>query len=218
MGWVLSDDPRDVADVGAGTGLFTSLMVAPGRTVFAVEPSRPVLEELSRALPDVVALEGSAEGLPLPDASLDAVVFAQAWHWVDAARASEETARVLRSGGSLTLLWNLRDERVPWVRALGGAMRADGDHFRGEVEDPRMGTGFGDPERFVHEWVREVTPEQVLDDVRSRSYFALLSPAEQAEVTDAVMAVLATVATPGARLSLPYVRAAFRYRPAARAA
>lgn len=216
--WVLADHPRDVVDVGAGTGVFARLMVAPGRTVLAVEPSRPMLEELSRALPDVVALEGSAESLPLPDASVDAVVFAQAWHWVDAARASEEAARVLRPGGSLTLLWNLRDERVPWVRALGGAMRADGDHFRGEMEDPRMGPGFGDPERFVHEWVREVTAEQVLDDVRSRSYFALLSPAEQAEVTDAVMAVLATVATPGATLSLPYVTPAFRYRPVAGAA
>lgn len=54
--------------------------------------------------------------------------------------------------------------------------------------------------------------EWMLDDVRSRSYFALLSPTEQATVTDAVMAGLATVANPGSTLSLPYVTAAYRYR------
>src|SRR5690606_36381503 len=157
LGWVLADDPRVVVDVGAGTGLFTRLISAPGRTVIAVEPSRPMLDELSRTLPGVVALEAPAEAMPLPDASADAVVCAQAWHWVDPPAASAEAARVLRPGGSLTLLWNLRDERVPWVRALGEAMRADGDHYRGDVADPRMGPEFGDPERFVHEWAREVT-------------------------------------------------------------
>lgn len=210
--WVLADDPRVVVDVGAGTGLFTRLITAPGRTVFAVEPSRPMLDELSRALTGVVAVEASAEAMPLPDSSADAVFCAQAWHWVDSHAASTEVARVLRPGGSLTLLWNLRDERVPWVRALGAAMRADGDHFRGDTEDPAVGIEFGTAERFFHEWSRELTHEQLLDDVRSRSYFALLTPNEQQRVEDAVARVLADAPSAAGIVALPYVTAAYRYR------
>lgn len=211
--WLVPADERVVVDVGAGTGAFTRLLERAGRRVIAVEPSAGMLDELRRNLPHLEAVPGTGERMPLAEASVDVVTFAQAWHWVDSAAGSAEAARVLREGGVLGLVWNLRDERVDWVRALGVAMRADGDHYRGEVDDPLVGDEFDDPERQYVEWVRRCTRDEVVDDVRSRSYFALLSPVEQREVLDAVRDVLDLpgVSDGDGRVELPYVTAAFRY-------
>jgi ubiquinone/menaquinone biosynthesis C-methylase UbiE len=159
--WIVDSPGREIVDVGAGTGLFTALLTERSSAVTAVEPSVRMLEELRSALPHVAAVEGSGERMPLPDASADLITFAQAWHWVDVAAASSEAARVLRRGGSLALIWNLRDERVDWVRDLGDAMRADGDHFRDVVEDPEVGAPFGEPDRLFVEWKRVSTVEQL---------------------------------------------------------
>ncbi|HWM59056.1 MAG TPA: class I SAM-dependent methyltransferase [Pseudonocardia sp.] len=64
-----------------------------------------MLAELRRRLPSVDARAGSAEAIPLPDASVDAVLIGQAWHWFDLDRALPELARVLRPGGVLAALW-----------------------------------------------------------------------------------------------------------------
>jgi hypothetical protein len=126
--------------------------------------------------------------------------------------ASFEVARVLRPGGTLGLVWNLRDERVDWVRELGVAMRADGDHYRGEDDDTVVAEPFGAPVRSYVEWMQPSTRAGILDMVRSRSYFALLSPAEQAETLEAVQDVLAKhPETAGEAILLPYVTASFRY-------
>lgn len=209
--WVVGD-AATVVDVGAGTGLFTRELQRPGRRVIAVEPSAGMLAELRRTLPGVEALRGTAERLPLPDASVDVVTFAQAWHWVDIDAASAEAARVLRPGGTLGLVWNLRDERVDWMRDLGVAMRADGDHYRGEVDDPLVGDVFDGPERQYVQWVRRCPQEQIVDDVRSRSYFALLSSDERNDLLAAVAAVLERPDVPRADglVELPYVTASFR--------
>jgi SAM-dependent methyltransferase len=202
----------DVVDVGAGTGLFTRLLRDSGRSVTAVEPSARMLGELVALLPDVRAVQGTGERMPLADASADLIVFAQAWHWVDPGAASAEVARVLRPGGRLGLVWNLRDEREEWVRALGTAMRADGDQFRGEASDPEVRSPFGEPERSLVPWTRMVTADELLADVRSRSYFALLEPAARRSVVAEVESVLAArVPEDGERHALPYVTASFRY-------
>src|SRR4051794_1947800 len=118
LDWLLPPDARDVVDLGAGTGKLTRQLAGRNLHVVAVEPSDGMRAELARALPDATALPGAAERIPLPDASADAVLVAQAWHWVDAEAAVPEVVRVLRPGGRLGLLWNLRDETVDWVAAL----------------------------------------------------------------------------------------------------
>jgi SAM-dependent methyltransferase len=107
-----------VLDIGAGTGKLTATLVAVGTNVTAVEPDPAMLEELRRALPDVRALLGSAEAIPMADASVDAVLAGNALHWFDMAVAGPEIARVLGPGGTLAGLWNVMDDQIDWVAEL----------------------------------------------------------------------------------------------------
>jgi ubiquinone/menaquinone biosynthesis C-methylase UbiE len=117
--WALERAPGSrVLDVGAGTGKLTATLVSLGVEVIAVEPDPLMLAELRRALPTVYALSGSAEALPLPDASVDAVLAGNAMHWFDMDVAGPELARVLEPDGILAGLWNVFDNRVDWVAAL----------------------------------------------------------------------------------------------------
>jgi len=113
----LAPGPR-VLDLGAGTGKLTATLVALGAEGIAVEPDSAMLTELRRALPAVRALPGSAEAIPLPDASVDAVLAGNALHWFDMNVAGPEIARVLAPGGILAGLWNVMDNRVDWVAGL----------------------------------------------------------------------------------------------------
>jgi SAM-dependent methyltransferase len=138
VGWAL-EPVRDrsqvrVLDLGAGTGKLTGVVTrlaaagpagpaVPGGlagqlSVVAVEPDPAMLAELRRAWPDVRSLPGKAEDIPLPDASVDAVLCGQAAHWFDMDRALPEIARVLTPGGVFAGLWNLDDDRVDWVAGL----------------------------------------------------------------------------------------------------
>ncbi|MCO8274348.1 class I SAM-dependent methyltransferase [Actinoplanes sp. TRM 88003] len=102
-------------DLGAGTGKLSAAL--PG-DVTAVEPDPAMLAELRRARPGTRALAGSAEAIPLPDSSVDAVVAGNALHWFDMTVAGPEIARVLAPGGVLAGLWNVLDDSVDWVAGL----------------------------------------------------------------------------------------------------
>jgi ubiquinone/menaquinone biosynthesis C-methylase UbiE len=115
--------PPRVVDIGAGTGILTSALVRLGADVVAVEPNQDMLAELRRQLPDVRAEQGSAEAIPLPDGSVDAVLAGQAMHWFDMDRALPEIARVLAPGGVLAGLWNVDDDQVGWVAELAEMCR-----------------------------------------------------------------------------------------------
>ena len=108
-----------VLDLGAGTGKLTRGLVALGFDVVAVEPGAPMLDQLRKAVPEADALEGPAESIPLPDASVDAAFAGQAYHWFDRDRAVPDIHRVIREEGGLALLWNWWDERDPLQRELG---------------------------------------------------------------------------------------------------
>lgn len=110
--------PLRVVDLGAGTGKLTATLVRLGADVTAVEPDQHMLAELRRATPSVRSVPGGAEAVPLPDASVDAVLAGQAMHWFDMDRAMPEIARVLTPGGVLAGLWNVDDDRVGWVAEL----------------------------------------------------------------------------------------------------
>ncbi len=117
--------PLRAVDLGAGTGKLTATLLRLGTDVTAVEPDGNMLAELRRRLPSVRALRGSAEDIPLPDGSADAVLAGQAMHWFDLDRALPEIARVLVPGGVLAGLWNLDDDRTGWVAELA-AVTGDG--------------------------------------------------------------------------------------------
>ena len=109
-----------VADVGAGTGLLTRLFVDAGNPVFAVEPNREMriaLETMHPPSPTFASVDGCAEATGLPDAAVDIVTAAQAFHWFDRPRARAEFARILQPGGWVVLIWNDRRlDATPFLR------------------------------------------------------------------------------------------------------
>jgi SAM-dependent methyltransferase len=116
--WILGDLPVDVVDLGAGTGILSRQLTGLAYRVTPVEPDPQMRSKLLDADGSLGPLAGSAEAIPLPDASVDAVVAGQAYHWFDRSTAHPEIARVLKPHGVFGPLWNDRDEEVAWVAAL----------------------------------------------------------------------------------------------------
>jgi SAM-dependent methyltransferase len=181
VGWLTEGVTGPVVDLGAGTGKLTQALVASGFDVVAVDPSPQMLGVLAERVPEAETRIGAGESIPVADAAAGLVVAAQAWHWVDRARAVPEVARVLRPGGRIGLVWNDRDESVDWVRQLGELMGA-GEATFGEEAEPEVGAPFGPLERHDVRWVQRLTLDGLLDLARSRSYFIAREPDAQAAV------------------------------------
>ena len=207
--WLVGDEPCDVVDLGAGTGKLTRVLVAHGHRVVAVEPLDEMRAELVAAVSGARALAGSAEAIPVPNASADVVTSAQAFHWFDHARALPEIARVLRPGGRLALVWNSRDDHDPWMSRLsaivGNETVQDRDVFPAIQE---AGT-FGTVETASFAFEQVLDRDGLLDLVLSRSYLAKLTPPERRPVLDAVGALYdETASADGVRLA--YLTQCFR--------
>ena len=209
--WLVGD-ASSIADVGAGTGKLTAALVRDGRTVTAVEPDAGMLAALGREVPGARALQGTGEALPLPDASVDAVVYGQAWHWVDAPKASAEAARVLRAGGVLGLIWNVRDSSVDWVDRLGDVIHGSAAERMIETDAVAVAAPFGPLERTEVRCTRPMTVDALVAMVESRSYVIALSPQERAGVLDGVRELVATHPDTAGRetIDLPYRTTGFR--------
>lgn len=207
--WLLPPHAVDVLDLGAGTGKLTTRLVERGLHVVAVDPVPEMLELLSNSLPETPALLGTAEEIPLPDDSVDAVLVAQAWHWFDPERAAKEVARVLRPGGRLGLVWNARDERLGWVKDLGRIIGHDDAQFDNEGTLPAT---FTDVERHQVEWTSYLTPQALIDLVASRSYCITSPENVRARTLDQVRELLAThpALANSSGLALPYVTVGIR--------
>jgi SAM-dependent methyltransferase len=172
-----------VLDLAAGTGKLTEVVAGLGATVVAVEPDTGMLAELRRRLPAVTGLTGRAEEIPAPDQAFDAAVVGQAFHWFDREAALAEIARVLRPGGTAAALWNLDDDRVPWVAGLGQISQRQGSLAR--FRDDRTFVGHPAFEEiataeFDHR-VRQ-TSEQVVGLVATTSSVLVLPDDERVRV------------------------------------
>ncbi|WP_223690998.1 class I SAM-dependent methyltransferase [Leifsonia poae] len=213
VSWLVGRADGPVLDLGAGTGKLTRSLTERGLAVSAVDPSPEMLRVLKNALPGVDARLGSAESIPLADASVAAVVCAQAWHWAEPARAVPEVARVLRPGGTLGLVWNFRDDTVDWVRALGELMHT-AEAYLGDDIPPVVGAPFGELERFDVRWAQPMTLNGLLDLARSRSYFITKGPDAQATIIASLRRLVAEhPALAGTDVfEMPYVTECYRAR------
>jgi SAM-dependent methyltransferase len=193
--WALERAPGSrVLDLGAGTGKLSATLVSLGAEVVAVEPDPAMLAELRRALPTLRALPGSAEAIPLPDASVDAVLAGNAMHWFDMDIAGPEIARVLEPDGILAGLWNVFDDRVNWVAGLeeisGGAAIGRRDTFskwRAETADAHLPSSgsiarFGRPEQAEFSHGQRRTADSLTATFATKAGM-LVMPEEEREAT-----------------------------------
>ncbi len=207
--WLVGDEPCDVVDLGAGTGKLTRSLVALGHRVTAIEPLPEMLEHIPAAAPGAAAILGNAEIIPLPDAFADVVTSAQAFHWFDQVLALSEIARVLRPGGRLALVWNIRDDREPWVAELSETVGGETIE-REDAEGPIDRSGLFEPvERESFTSMQRLDRATLRDLVLSRSYCAKLTPGEREPILEAVGRVFDEHAT-GGELELPYITECYR--------
>ncbi len=195
---------RRVLDLGAGTGKLTGTLLALGADVIAVEPDPAMLAELRRALPAARALPGSAEAIPLPDSSVDAVLAGNAMHWFDLDAAGPEIARVLSPGGVLAGLWNLMDDRAGWVAGLariaGPAAIGPRDTPAGwrvetaQLHLPRSGAAarFGSPEQAEFPHGQRRTADSLVATLSTRAGMLVMPEPEREAVLGRVREYLAS--------------------------
>ena len=192
---------RVVVDVGAGTGKLTRLLVPTGARVIAVEPVAEMRAKLAETTPGAESLDGTAEALPLADASADALTVAQAFHWFDYDAALPELHRVLRPGGRLVLIWNSRDLDDPLqagieelLQPLRGAVSAQQEGaWRAPLERSPL---FGEGTQAVFRYEHTSTADDVCDRVASTSFVAAMRPVERDELLVRVRALTHGLAEP----------------------
>lgn len=188
---------RTIVDLAAGTGKLTRLLVPTGAEVIAVEP----IAEMRAKIENARVLAGTAEAIPLEDASVDAVTVAQAFHWFRADEALREIHRVLRPGGGLALVYNVRDERDPVQAAASAIMQPL------EENVPRRGKRnwsevIDASETATFDHAQLVDEDAFVERFTSVSFIAAASPEERAAIEEQLRALARDVGTP---IRLPYV-------------
>ena len=196
-----------VVDVAAGTGKLTSLLIARGFEVIAVEPVAEMRAVLQARAPAAEVREGTAEAIPVADETANAVTVAQAFHWFDTDRALAEISRVLTRDGALLIFANVRDKSNELQAELELLMSP----HRGTYPSPTWDETLADNAQFEPEF-RTFTHEQLLDRdtfverVASVSWIAALPSDVRTSVLDAARALAETQPEP---ISLPYVTQVF---------
>ena len=184
-----------IVDLGAGTGKLTQQLLPYGPRLMAIEPIAGMRQKFSQRLPQVPILEGSAEAMPIPSQSVDIVLVGQAFHWFDGASALSEIARVLKPGGRLGLLWNVRDESVAWVSQLtriidiyeAGTPRYRSGKWKAAFEAQQSLTI---PEMTRFKLSHFGTVQTVIDRMASISFIAALPEPVRAQVLEQVRSLL----------------------------
>jgi SAM-dependent methyltransferase len=156
---------RDVLDVGAGTGKLTRFLLGLGANVSVIEPDDEMRSVLVRQSPEVTVLSGSAESVPIADASFDMIISSSAWHWFTQPDATNEFARVLRDNGTLHVWWNGFSRDVPWMAELTKMRERDDDvnrRPRGWRAEFDPGGPFVDAQDFTLHWEFPRTIDEVV--------------------------------------------------------
>lgn len=195
-----------VLEIGAGTGIFTQQISGEGVSVVAVEPVQGMRQRLLDAVPGVDVRDGTAEALPVADDSYDTVVVAQAFHWFDWEPALGEIHRVLRRGGHLVTVWNVKERDADWFKAYmeivdrhaGDAPRHADMRWRAAIDgDPRY--------ELVDDWhidsPRPTDKDGVVARALSTSFIAALPDEDRERVASDLRQVLEDVAEP---IQFPY--------------
>jgi len=208
VAWLLGPEPRAVLELGAGTGKLTSSLVAAGHDVVATDVSSPMLRHLAQNVGAAGVVRCGAERLPFGADAFDAVVVAQAFHWFDPDRAVPEIARVLRPGGHLGLVWNFRDESVPWVRRLSEII--GGEDL--QLQQGRLAASdlFGPVTKAEFRFWQHFDADGLLGLVHSRSYIAAMESAEREKVLERVRALYDEYGQHQGGLRMPYRTACYR--------
>jgi SAM-dependent methyltransferase len=208
-----------VVEVGAGTGLFTRLLLETGAKVLATDPVAEMLAHLASSVPGVATAIATAEALPVAAESVDAVICATAFHWFATPQVLAEFRRVLRPGGRIGLIWNVRDHEVPWVRRLSEITdRYQDDAPRQKSwawRDVFPASGFTPLHETAMRYDHMGTPEEVIiGRTLSTSFIAALPEDRRAAAVAEVRAMIA--ATPELagreRIAFPYLTKAYDCR------
>jgi SAM-dependent methyltransferase len=206
VGRLRIDTTSRVVELGAGTGKFTRLLRPHAGEVIAVEPIAGMRAEFTVVLPDVPLVAGLAEQMPVASGAADAVIAAQAFHWFETDVALAEIHRVLRPDGGLGLVWNRRDDSVPWVAQLKVLLEpyegATPREWRRLWERPEWErTGFSPLEQAEFSYEQELDADGLCGRVASISFVAALDDDERARVLADVRELVAGFDEP---FVLPY--------------
>lgn len=220
MGWLSSevgiDGTKHVVDLGAGTGKFTSLLTRLTSHIIAIEPVAAMRAELHKRLSTVVSLAGTAEHIPLDTASVDVVVCAQAFHWFATEHVLAEIHRVLKPGGKLALVWNVRDTSVAWVDEISKIITPyENDaprYYKGDWRKPfATGKYFGPLQQTIFRHSHVGSPQEVIiDRFLSVSFIAALAESEKMEVKERLQYLIQTCPVLGGdEIAFPYATEAY---------
>jgi SAM-dependent methyltransferase len=213
---ILDGPVRVALDLGAGTGKFTERLIDRASRVIAVEPSERMLAVLRAKLPAVEALTGTAETIPVADATVDAVTVAQAFHWFDREPACAEIRRVLVPGGVLGLLWNHSDASCAWDRACTRVAHPGlSDGLTVSPDAVELLPGFDDEARFLQiPWRERISRADYIARWLTVSTFLAASDDQRARMVADVERILDTdPATAGrAEFDLPQITDVYVYR------
>jgi SAM-dependent methyltransferase len=179
--WLAPAAPARVADVGAGTGKLTELLLARGLEVDAVEPDQRMLRVLGPKNPAAHSHHSDSEHIPVEDRSLDAVLVADAWHWFEPEPTIREIRRVLKPGGWLGLVWNVVAEPVePWEFSIADDSDEYDRQSKGTVAGLNRRLSYFDDDDLEFKqvsWEWELSPEHFASFLATTS-MAIAMPAE----------------------------------------
>lgn len=216
--WLVGDRRARVVELGAGTGKLTGLLVGAGHDVVATDPLPAMVRLLREQVPGARAAVAAAEHIPVASHSADVVVCAQSFHWFDQDVALPEIARVLRPGGTLALVWNARDERIPWVRRLGRLLHGDdgpAGHLDQDLRQRLAGPAeesayFGWVEQQEYRFWQSLRRDELADLVRSRSHVAVLDEGARSDLLARVGELYDEYGRGPDGMQLPYVTRCYR--------